>query len=80
MSHGPIGREISFRCGTPKAHPRDTLKALNIAPGGPMDRLTSVLALGDAHAGALNRESSIVRSDRLSCATHPRQNVIRLER
>jgi len=44
-----------------------------------MDRHISVLALGDAHASALNRESSIVRSDRLGCATYPSQNVVRLE-
>ena len=45
-----------------------------------MDRLITVLALGNAHSNALNWEPSIIRSDRLSCPTHPRQNIIRLKR
>ena len=44
-----------------------------------MDRLITVLALGNAHSNALNRESSIVRGDRLSCSTHPLKEVVRLK-
>ena len=44
-----------------------------------MDRLVTVLDLGNAHSNALNREPSIVRSDRLSCPTYPRQNIIHLK-
>jgi hypothetical protein len=44
-----------------------------------MDRLITVLALGNAHSDALNRESCIVRGDRLSCSTHPLKDVVRLK-
>ncbi len=79
MGHGPIGLKISFRYRRPKGHPRDTLKTVNIAPGGPMDRLIIVLALSNTHPGASNRKSSIVHGDRLSCSTHPLKDIVRLE-
>jgi len=44
-----------------------------------MDRLITVLDLGNAHSNALKWEPSVVRGDRLSCLTHPLKDGVRLK-